>query len=312
MKQLIYGTMGTHFRVRRRLRAMQSKGRYAVLNLHRVAPADGSAYRPLEPSLFRALMSEISRRCRIATFEDVDSDRSDRPTVVLSFDDGYSDFVEYAMPIMAEFDIRSNINLIPECIESREPPFNVMVQDYLGKTSPEKLGQLLEGIGGLDTTLPPARLSAQIKFRPIAEQKGIRDLVHDRMLNTTGFQPTRMMSRRDVEEAARTHEIGAHSMEHASMEAGPDEYVRTDARQCREYFRTLLGEACDVYAFPNGSARPEQVEAVIAEGYSKALLVGGRFASFGDEVVPRFNFAARSVAEARFRLSGARASLRGD
>jgi len=36
-----------------------------------------------------------------------------RPAVVLSFDDGYQDFVEYAMPVLAKHGVKVNFNVCP-------------------------------------------------------------------------------------------------------------------------------------------------------------------------------------------------------
>ena len=44
--------------------------------------------------------------------------------VVLSFDDGYQDFVEYAMPIMARHGVRANLNIIPGVLRARAQSHN--------------------------------------------------------------------------------------------------------------------------------------------------------------------------------------------
>src|SRR4051794_14513217 len=98
----------------------------AILNLHRVAKDDRSAYAPLDPSLFEYLLQFLERNFEIVSFDTLpETQSSSRPKVILSFDDGYRDFIEVAVPILKKYGIRANMNIIPECLETGRPPINV-------------------------------------------------------------------------------------------------------------------------------------------------------------------------------------------
>jgi len=186
-----------------------------------------------------------------------------------------------------------------------------LVQDYIGKVSQRDFVRICASVEEIDGQATPAEISRQIKFLPIEEQKKISAQLRSEMLNTKGFTATRMMSLDDVRSAAVMHEIGAHSMEHASMSAETDEYVRNDANACTRWFEEKLAFKPKVYAFPNGAATPSQVQVVRDAGYSSVLLVGNDFASARSGVVKRFNFSPRTIEEARFRLAGERRLIKG-
>lgn len=311
IKIIAFRVLGHPGRVLRRLRQIAEVGDIIVLNLHRVTPPDGSAYAGMTPELFRDILAFLTRHCHITTFGAAIPARDGRPTVVLSFDDGYYDFVEYAWPIMNEFGVVSNMNIIPKSVETGLPPFNVMIQDYIGKVSQKDFLRLCENVKNIDWRATPATISKQLKFLPMEEQKKISSQMQGEMLSTDGFAATRMMSLEDVRSAAEIHEIGAHSMEHASMSTETDEYVRKDAYACTNWFEEKLGFKPTIYAFPNGAATPSQVQVVHDAGYNSVLLVGNDFALGANGVVNRFNFTPGTFHEARFRLAGELRQIKG-
>jgi hypothetical protein len=59
-----------------------------------------------------------------------------------------------------------------------------------------------------------------------------------------------------------------------------------------------------IYAFPNGSYRPEQITYLENQGIQRILLVGEDYAGRGLRVLPRFTVYGATPAEARMRALG--------
>ena len=112
---------------RHRLRRLAGAEGLLVLNLHNVAPAGGPLSRPIPPGVFDELVGWLKQACRLTTFAQLPRlDRDDRrPAAILSFDDGYRDFVEYAMPILDRHGVPANQNVIPASVDTGRPPWNV-------------------------------------------------------------------------------------------------------------------------------------------------------------------------------------------
>jgi len=307
-KPAVFALLSQPWRLRRRLDRLAARGVTTILNLHRVAPDDGSGYRPLAPDLFEELLVFLAKQFHFATFASlVEPAPRDRPRVILSFDDGYRDFFIHAMPILARRGVRVNHNLIPAAIERGEAPLNVVAQDFLGR-APRDLLRRLE-VPGFDqpiTRRASNALSRFIKYKPHVERQALAAQLWPQFRAWTEFLPTPMMSLNEARAAAEEHEIGAHSFHHDSMECESDDHLRADVRACRAWFRDRMALDPDIYAFPNGSCRPEQIAIARAEGIRHVLLVGEKFA---ENEAYRFTFDARSRGEMRFKATGRRAAV---
>ncbi|WP_375272197.1 polysaccharide deacetylase family protein [Sphingomonas sp.] len=307
-KPAVFALLTQPRRMRRRLDLLAERGVTTILNLHRVAPDDGSGYRPLAPELFNELLAFVSRRFHVTTIAALDQPAArDRPRMVLSFDDGYRDFFTHAMPLLARHGLRVNHNLIPAAIERGEAPLNVVAQDFLGRAPAELLQRLdVPGFDRAITRGASGALSRFIKYKPNAERQALAAHLWPQFRAWAAFVPTPMMTLDEARAAAERHEIGAHSFDHDSMECESDDHLRADVQACRAWFRQHMALDPTIYAFPNGSCGPDQIAIVREEGMRHVLLVGERFVE-GEAY--RFTFDAHGRAEMRFKASGRRAPV---
>ncbi len=315
IKRAAFALLGSQPAIRMRLRQIGGADLLTILSLHRVAPMDGSTYPPLDPALFRELIDFCTRHFSVVTFGELAQDTWRKPPLILSFDDGYKDFAQYSAPIMAERGVRCNLNLIPSAIESGLPPFNVILNDYAAMAPDEHLCALdVPGFArfrpGDDRYRFGNALSTFFKDRAMDEQRALAQVIAPQLRRTEGFVPTAMMTLDESRSVAATHEIGAHSFEHANLGHESDDYVSHDARRCRAWFADKFGFAPDIYAVPNGDYRPGQLQLIAAEGFTTLLLVGQRFSSLGSGRYFRFNFDASNGAEMRFKALGGIAPIR--
>lgn len=302
LKSVIFRVAASGPMLATRLRRLASSQASTILNLHRVAPQDRSAYPPLDPRLFAELLDFICREFSVRPLDALEEPAS-KPRLALSFDDGYADFVDHAMPLLKRKGIRVNQNLIPQCIETGIPPLNVMVQDFVGQAPAELSSRI--AVPGFTTAGADlaARLSDFIRYSPSAVQEEIAACLIPQMRDWNDFRPTPMMRVADIVALTDFVDFGAHSYSHASMACESDDFLRDDISRCREFFRRELGLPVEIYAFPNGSWRDGQIDILHAAGIRHALLVGEDF-NRDSRVHTRFTFDARSSAEMRFKAMG--------
>jgi peptidoglycan/xylan/chitin deacetylase (PgdA/CDA1 family) len=306
-KIVAFAAMGNGPWLRRRLDAVRGAGVATILNLHRVADDDGSDYRPLDPGLFDELLTFAKREFAIVTISEL-REKTVKPKLVLSFDDGYRDFVTTAVPILKKHGVKANQNIIPRCVESGLPPLNVIAQDFVGRAPSRLVKELrVEGFSAPAGPRYGQRLSRFLKMRPQAEQDRIAEDLLPQFRRWEEFKPTAMMSLDEVC-SLDGHEIGAHSFAHSSMEFESDAYLDADVARCADYFRDKLGKPMTIYAFPNGSCRAGQAERVLTHGADHVLLVGERFDQ-GTRIHHRITFDGRSSSEIRYKALGGRAPL---
>jgi peptidoglycan/xylan/chitin deacetylase (PgdA/CDA1 family) len=296
----------------RRLHAR--RGRALVLNLHRVSPERNAFWAPMTPEAFSSLVDHLAATCEVLTLDQLEARKtSTSPRVVLSFDDGCRDFVEYAMPILARRGLRVNHNVIARSVESGQPPWVIQILDALNVASTRRIQALdvpgfdlrLQGSDELAKTRYGTGLTGYLKALPRVARESVCTDITALIDETNSDAFTPMMSRADVESAAGVHDIGSHSYDHEAMANLSDAEFATDLDRCSQFFGQL-GLPMTTYAFPYGSHRPSQIQIARASGIKCVLLVGERPATIGDGVYTRITMYGDSVAELRLRAAGHR------
>ena len=316
LKRFYFGLMRLLRQDDRLLRGLGRRHATAVLNLHEISPEDKPFWAPLHPTEFDELLSFLTKHFRVTTFHDAATPTDDlRPSVILSFDDGYQSFVEYAMPLLHKHHLSANQNVIGDSVVSGRPPWNTRLNDFLNAAPRSVINELrLPGFGlRLSGDSPDEKaqfgvaLSRFLKLRPCASREPLWGRVEEVMDRGGFLTTTRMMNLDEVREAAKSHEIGAHSYSHESMAFESDEYFLSDFAKCEVLFRDQLKMPLDTYAFPNGIYRHEQVEMLQARGVRYVLLVEEKLATGLDGVFSRLTLSAQSGLEARFQAVGYKA-----
>lgn len=296
---------------RSRLARLRASERITIVNLHRISPHANPFWMPLHPRVFDGLVSFLKDHFDLRTILECDLRPSNRPVAVLSFDDGYQDFVEYAMPVLEKHGVRVNQNVVGSSLETGRPPWETRLYDFLAASPLSLLRELR--IPGVQLPAVDAStaskvayglsLSRHLKWRSNVERAPVLAMLEEFVARAEP-RYTRMMSIGEVVGAARCHEIGAHSWAHDSMAFEDNDYFRRDLERCQSCFSRNLGIPAHIYAFPNGSYRTEQLDILRTAGVQKALLVDEGSAQREAFALPRRTLYADSVAEAIARAVG--------
>lgn len=304
------------FRVDRLLRAIRrARGEVVVLNLHRVSPDPNPFWPPLAPDAFRALVAYLAKTCDVLTFEELAAGRrSGRLRVVLSFDDGCRDFVEYVVPILSQYRLRANLNVIVSSVETGQPPWTIALMDALASADATR-------VRGLEVPGFPHRLESEdddamvkygtllanyLKVMPQNERATATSDIEALLNETSEDVLTPMMSIDDVMAVRDLHELGCHSYSHESMAQMDSEEFASELDRCTAFFADL-DCPMNIFAFPNGSYRPDQVETLSARGVEHVLVVDERPSTTIRGCHPRITIYGDSAAELRLRGMGWRA-----
>ena len=298
--------------VARRCRRLVATDALVVLNLHRVSPQRSPYWPPLHPARFEDLVRFLTRRCDLTSFDALaDREGDGRPPVVLSFDDGYRDFVDYAMPVLDRYRVRANQNIVPTSVLTGRPPWSVQLTDFLASAPAAAVAELR--VPGFSPTALPSDEDGRARFgNEVANRvKALSRLEraewwdqHQSLLDSVDVRETAMMDLRSIQEAAQSHQIGVHSFSHESMGAESATYFAEDFARCHRFFTERLGLSLGIYAFPHGSYRVEQIDHLLASGIRHVLLVGEKESSPHGVVHPRFTLFGSTSAEVRVRSLG--------
>jgi peptidoglycan/xylan/chitin deacetylase (PgdA/CDA1 family) len=298
----------------RRLQQIEAQGFSVVLCLHRVSPERNDFWSPMPPAVFERLLRFLVAHFVPSTLDELGTPTSSgQPRAVVTFDDGYQDFVEHAMPLLRRYRVPVNQNLVASCLESGRPPWTVELADALAAAPASLLGELrvpgfdrpLPGKDGLERARYGAALSNHLKQRSQAARAVLWPGVASWMARVP-YRATAMMSRKAVQSLVGEVSFGLHSYSHESMAHESMSFFEDDFARGAALFRGL-GLPVDTYAFPNGSYRPEMVEALRARGVRQVLLVDNLFVARPGPTTQRFLLTSPHFSEASFEALGGKA-----
>lgn len=95
------------------------KDSITVVALHRISDERDYFFDPIKPNTFRQLLEYLNTHYEITNFNSIKK-ASNKPKLILSFDDGYKDFIETALPILTQMGLPSNHNVVNACINSNQ------------------------------------------------------------------------------------------------------------------------------------------------------------------------------------------------
>ncbi len=288
-----------------------------ILSLHKISPERNSFWQPLHPSIFEKLIIHLKKQFEIVTLHELEQVVCKKPKLVLSFDDGYYDFIEYAMPILKKHQIKANLNIIPSQLMGEKALWNIAIYDFLN-AAPVLLLKEIKFLNfdakklvrsHLNKTQFGLLISKTLKNLPSSERDPvIKHLEENFFSKLSNYPKTRMIRLNEIDSVISEHEIGVHSYSHNSMEFETMEYFIDDFKKCQEFFIKNHFPLLDIYAFPNGSYRPEHISYLKKNNIDYILLVDNEYASCSP--YSRLNIAAYSQYEALFQALGIKSKMK--
>lgn len=218
-------------------------------------------------SQFREQMEIVARNYNPVTLRDVlgfvkdGRDLPPRP-VVVTFDDGYTDNLEIAAPLLNHLGIPAVFYITVDCVERRTLPWPARLR-YAFLTTKKNDWISPGGIGLALTT----RAQREQVFKTASEhcarlsgpaQEGFVTAV-ERGLEVDPTQVSRdvMMSWDQIRQlASQGHTIGSHTMTHPNIAYVSEEEMRSELGDSKRKLETELGTPIVHFAYPGPALRP--------------------------------------------------------
>ena len=307
--------------IKSRIREIANNEKLTLLNLHRVGKDDGSTYKPLDEETFIYLIEFLKANYLITSFSELNFNfnlnkneiSKEKPLLILSFDDGYKDFLDVVHPILLKNGIRANQNIIPSSVDSGRPPLNVLLEDYLGKVKREEVNKLripgYEFNSKLNIFKEGLKLSKFIKNKPNKIQKQIEVELFNQLGLELYSKSAPMMNIEDIKSIINHHDWGIHSYDHSNMHVESEDFFKKDLDLSISWFKNKLNINPEIYAFPNSSYKSRNIKLLKEYGFKNILLVGDKFSSLNENVNYRFGFEAENINEVLYNVAGKRSVI---
>jgi peptidoglycan/xylan/chitin deacetylase (PgdA/CDA1 family) len=246
--------------------------RLYVLMFHKVNDHSHRFYPAVPVKIFEEICGFFSKRFNVITFSEVNDyfKKSRKPAVAITFDDNHYDILENAYPILKRRNLRFNINIVTESIETGLPQNRVMVYDLLDSTDAKvydngKTGQASLRVD-IDRNFPAktAMAFSRLFQKSTKEQSRIiMDDIREKLTNPSAVF-SRMLSKEDVKYLHKHGaEVGSHTHSHLMLPNIGISEAEYELSHSKKILEDLCGTGIDIIAYPNG----EHNEAVIKKSY---------------------------------------------
>jgi peptidoglycan/xylan/chitin deacetylase (PgdA/CDA1 family) len=229
------------------------------------------------PDTFVSHASRISERYHVIGIDEIlaflDGERHDLPssTAVLTFDDGYADFITEALPVLEQYEIPATLYVSTSLINSSKGPFALRLANAFREVNPEAIDVPSLNIDELPADQKQAykQLRRSLKWASTTTKKRVLETVAD----DTTIEYTPMVTAGQISSLAN-HDlitIGSHGHEHVPLTT----LSRTDLQKNIEVSISRLTELLEKrpvhFSYPFG-AHNEQVRRLVATaGFETAV-----------------------------------------
>jgi peptidoglycan/xylan/chitin deacetylase (PgdA/CDA1 family) len=252
-------------------RRLWRRDRLGVLMYHGVvgAPLPFDDWCFLAEAEFRWQVEWLARRCEIVPLvegarrlREGSLGRSERPVVVITFDDGLACCRRFAFPILRQAGAPATVFLATGLVDSDKTLWHCRALEALGRTRRPTLewdGRVFPLRNAKDRALASACVQAGLKHLPPAELEAALDRL-ERALevpvnpSVPPESPFRVLSAGQIREMADSGLIafGGHSHSHPILARLSEDAQRREIETSLRRVAELTGRPCESFAYPNG------------------------------------------------------------
>jgi peptidoglycan/xylan/chitin deacetylase (PgdA/CDA1 family)/glycosyltransferase involved in cell wall biosynthesis len=240
----------------------------SVICFHSISPFKNFSYPPLHPQQFEQIIHYLSKKFYFTSFEEIRQTKSSsRALCVLTFDDGYGDFIEYALPILVKYKAPAVQNIVVDSIETGKPFWTQRLNNitnflhskkttFLYTYQDERFLYTKKNFNDFYMKLFSFLIenSSYVKNKILSE---IEDILFD-----FNFYDIRMMSWNEIRQCCDNNiTIGSHSLTHDTLSTIQNREILLDEIELsKKIISEKINKPVTTFAFPNGSYNDDVLE----------------------------------------------------
>lgn len=253
-----------------------------ALTYHRIG-SQGERFTHIPAVAFRAQMQWLKENCDVvdpaALRDRIENPPSaPRPSVVVTFDDGYRDYYEQAYPILEELGIPA-INFLPtRFIDEGAPFWWDMLDTAVAMTARREAA--IPALGSMMAIEDRAAKQAysrlwkdELKQLPAPDRSPLLDSALEALGMRRDSVPLQrqVMTWDEVRTVSPLTTIGGHTHNHTLMPFLSPSELDDEVTRCRDRIETETGRRPRFFAYPSGAHSPAAIQSVARGGYEVAF-----------------------------------------
>lgn len=238
--------------------------RITVLSLHRVSEEKDFFFNPISPHEFVEILEYCTKYYSIISFSEIKKTTS-KQKLILSFDDGYYDFYEIALPILKRYGLPCNHNFVNECLNNNHviwtQKLNYVFEYLMTKSiyNDEKIKQY-----GVDFKNNWWEYYLNFFYKLLNIEFLERENIIDSLINKYNLNCNiRMINWDELINISKHYDvdIGSHTYIHDSMiSIKNSDLFNYHITQSVEEINQRLGIDIDILSLPNGQLNTKLIE----------------------------------------------------
>ncbi len=258
------------------------RNQLTILSLHRISNENDYFFDPIRPDVFEELIKYALKNYQIISFEELAENKESykKPPLIFSFDDGYYDFYEYALPILVKYKLPSNHNIVNECVNSNSVIWTQRLNNIFNHCKNNNL-ELNFKTDEFDENITKSKNNwiqfySKIFFHlsKLKKQQRLKVIKHKEDQLSISAE-CKMMSWEQIKECTKHDvEIGSHAYSHDSIPSITDEDGLTfEILNSKKEIEKHIERPVSIIALPNGQGNVRVNEVVQRSGYRYLLYV---------------------------------------
>jgi peptidoglycan/xylan/chitin deacetylase (PgdA/CDA1 family) len=285
----------------------------AILMYHSVLPdpslqADSLGGIVHSGSAFRAQMELLARDYHPISLNQTvkhlrDGEDFPKRSVVVTFDDGYADNYEVAMPILNQFAVPATFYVTVDCVENKRLPWPSRLRFAFRRTkqtswtgsktdsqtgSNPKSWNLSSPLNREEAFLAACDSCCQLSGA--VQEEFVRRIEHELQASLPADSGSLMMSYDQLRElAGHGHVVGSHTMTHPNMAQLKVDDARRELAESKQRLESRLGSPIKHFSYPCPALEPHWSERTLeqsrAVGYETAVTTNSGLTRRGDQLL---------------------------
>jgi len=294
------------------------RGRLTILIYHRVRPAPDPVFpTAVDAAAFDWQMGLLKEHFNVLPLREAAAalrrGRLPARAAAITFDDGYADNAEVALPILRRHGLPATFFVASGFLDGGRM-WNDTVVELVRRHPGERLDLSRFGLGVHAVRTPQQKLAAiralleRLKYRPPQQRLAAVDAIAQAL--GTPLPDNLMMTSDQVRLLHREGmEIGGHTVNHPILAALSPREARAEMAVGKAMLEDITGAPVRSFAYPNGKPgmdyTQEHVRMVAALGFETAVSTRWGAARMGDDVLelPRFTPWNRTASGFLYRLA---------
>ncbi|MCG3167222.1 MAG: hypothetical protein POELPBGB_03008 [Bacteroidia bacterium] len=259
-----------------------------IFLFHRVSPQRDKLWDPLSPGRFDEVLNYLKKNFYIENAETILSGNfktsNSKPFAAIVFDDGYKDYIEYALPILKKHNLPSSMYVVTSCVESGIPPWTYVLDNALANTKKNKIevdsSLLPEELKNTSWKNETDKIAFAKKLKPFLKtvSNSVRKKIYEQVIKSLDdVQPPQnlMMNWKDINEIKSGGTVvGSHTVSHpllAKIES--EEEIEIELKLSAEKIKEQTSEFPSTISYPIGSYDERVKKLAKKTGYKFGLAV---------------------------------------